>query len=103
MTNKCSQCGVCCRLFLINLTEEEYKSGRYETMFDEFVSDFEEAEIVGANILKQNKDKSCVYLRNGKCFIHSFRPQSCRNFFCDSKDPKFKEMIEKIKEYKRNL
>jgi Fe-S-cluster containining protein len=99
---KCKQCGVCCRLFLINLTEEEYKSGRYSTMFDEFVPDFTEAEMVGANILKQKKDGSCVYLRDGKCFIHSFRPESCRKFFCDSSDPSFKGMIEKIEEYKES-
>ena len=62
----CKQCGVCCRLFLINLTEDEYKSGRYKTMFDEFVHDFQEAEMVGANILKQKEDGSCFYLRDGK-------------------------------------
>ena len=98
---KCSQCGVCCKLFLINLTEEEYKSGRYETMFDEFVEDFEEAELVGANILAQKEDNSCIYLKDGKCSIHSFRPQSCRNFFCDSEDKSFSKMIEKINEYKK--
>ena len=42
---KCLQCGVCCKLFYINLTEEEYKSGDYRTQFDEFdlVEDFVEA------------------------------------------------------------
>ena len=99
----CSQCGVCCRLFLINLSEEEYRSGRYDTMFDEFVDDFEEAEMVGANVLKQKEDNSCIYLKDGKCNIHSFRPQSCKNFFCDSKNPDFKKMIETINEYKKDL
>ncbi|MBR9691840.1 YkgJ family cysteine cluster protein [Candidatus Woesearchaeota archaeon] len=99
---KCSECGVCCKLFLINLTEEEYKSGRYKTMFDEFVHDFSEAEMVGANILAQKEDKSCVYLKDKKCSIHNFRPQVCRDFFCDTEDKKFKEMIEKIKEFKDN-
>jgi len=69
-------------------------------MFDEFVPDFSEAEMVGANVLKQKEDGSCVYLRDGKCFIHNFRPLSCKNFFCDSPDPKFKKMIDDIKEYK---
>ena len=98
---ECSQCGVCCRLFIINLTEEEYRSGRYKTMFDEFVPDFEEAELVGANILAQKEDrKTCIYLKDNKCSMHYDRPQSCRNFFCDSKDPKFRKMIEEIEEYK---
>ena len=98
----CSQCGACCRLFLINLNPEEYKSCRYKTQFEEFglTSDFMEAEMCGANIITQKKDGSCFYLADGKCSIHSARPQSCRNFFCSSKDPEFKTMIEKIKESK---
>jgi len=71
-------------------------------MFDEFVHDFEEAEMVGANILKQKQDNSCIYLKDKKCSIHYSRPKSCRNFFCDSKDPQFKTMIEKINKFKRN-
>jgi len=97
---ECKQCGVCCRLFLINLTEEEYKSGRFTTMFDEFVPDFTEAEMVGANVLKQKEDGSCFYLKDGKCSIHSIRPASCGKFFCDSNNPDFKKMIKDIEEYK---
>ena len=100
---KCFQCGICCKLFLINLTEEEYRSGRYETMFDEFVEDFSEAEMVGANVLDQKEDGSCIYLEDGKCSIHYQRPQSCRKFFCSSEDPNFKKMIETIDEYKKDL
>lgn len=85
---------------MINLTEEEYRSGRYETMFDEFVEDFEEAELVGANVLAQKVDGSCVYLKDNKCSIHSERPQSCRNFSCGSADPQFAAMIMKIRKYK---
>jgi Fe-S-cluster containining protein len=99
---ECLQCGVCCRLFLINLTEDEYNSGRYKTMFDEFVEDFEEAEMVGANVLERREDGSCVYLIDSKCSIHQDRPQSCRNFFCESKEPRFQGMIEKIKKAKGN-
>lgn len=99
---ECNQCGVCCRLFMINLTEEEYKSGRYRTLFEEFgiVDDFEEAELCAANVISQNEDESCIYLKDNKCSIHQNRPNSCRNFFCESKDSQFKNMIEKIKDYK---
>ena len=104
---KCEQCGVCCKLFLINLTEEEYKSGKYGLVFDELgedgvTEDFDEAELCGANILAQKKDGSCVYLDSdsGKCSIHADRPKSCRNFFCSSDNPQFKHMIEKINSYK---
>ena len=100
---ECNQCGVCCRLFLINLTEEEYKSGRYKTLFDEFgiIDDFDEAELAGANILAHKNDESCIYLKGSKCSVHKNRPQSCKNFFCRSNDKRFKSMIEKIKDYKK--
>lgn len=100
---KCNQCGVCCRLFVINLTEEEYKSGKYKTIFDEFgiMDDFEEAVLTGANTLAQKEGGACIYLEDNKCSIHDGRPQSCRNFFCDSDNPQFKGMIKKIEDYKQ--
>jgi Fe-S-cluster containining protein len=100
----CNQCGDCCKLFVINLNEEEYKSGKYKTIFEEFgiVSDFEEAELTGANLLAMNEDDSCTYLKDGKCSIHQQRPQVCRAFFCEAKDPWFQPMIEKIKRYKES-
>ena len=101
---ECSQCGVCCKLFVINLNKEEYKSGRYKTIFAEFgLMDFSEAELTGGNLLDLNEDESCIYLQEGKCSIHHDRPQVCRQFFCDSKDPWFKGMIDKIEKYKKNL
>ena len=98
MENKCSECGVCCQLFLINLTEEEYKSGNYKTQFQMFglINDFGEAERCAANIIEQKEDGSCIYLKKGRCSIHQIRPSSCRRFFCTSKNKQFKGMIEKI-------
>ncbi len=97
---ECSQCGVCCKLFWINLSKEEYLSKRFKTMFNEFVPDFEEAELVGANILAQNDDGSCIYLINNKCSIHKNRPVVCTKFFCDSKEEHFQDMIKKINKEK---
>lgn len=98
MKNTCTQCGLCCRIFLINISEEEYKSGKYKTQFEEYglVDDFKKASSYGANIIKQNKDGSCIYLKNNKCSIHGIRPQVCREFFHTSKLKKFKGMIEQI-------
>lgn len=100
MTIKCLSCGICCSLFLINLSEEEYKSGKYKTQFEEFgfINDFRKATTCGANILKQKKDGSCIYLKKNKCSIHKTRPQVCREFFCNSKLKKFKKMIEQIED-----
>jgi len=98
MKDQCSQCGVCCKLFLINLTEKEYNSKKYQTQFEEFgfVNNFKDAEEWGANIIKQNKDGSCIYQIENKCSIHKTRPEACLAFFCTSKDENFREMIKKI-------
>lgn len=95
---KCVSCGWCCKLFIVNLTEAEYKSKSYKTMFDQFLTDFNEAEMRGANLVAKKDDESCVYLdENNKCKIYNKRPNVCRDFFCHSKEEKFSEMIEKIK------
>jgi len=105
MAIKCSECGVCCKLFLINLTAEEYRSGKYKAQFGMFgfVEDFDEAEMCAANIIEQKDDGSCIYLKDAKCSIHETRPKSCRNFFCTSKDKGFKTMIDKITKEKNIL
>ena len=105
MVDTCFECGICCKLFLINLNEEEYNSLRYKTQFEEFglVKDFLEAEMCGSNIIKQHEDGSCFYLEKGKCSIHSSRPKACQAFFCNSKKKTFKEMIRMIDEYKKSI
>lgn len=122
MVDACFECGICCKLFLINLNKEEYNSSKYKTQFEEFglVDDFEEAELCGSNIIKQQKDGSCIYLKpqkskiseaqgisdslvKGKCSIHLDRPKACRAFFCNSKNKDFKVMIKDINKYKNSL
>lgn len=104
MEDKCNACGVCCKLFLINLTEAEYKSGIYKTQFRVFgqVDNFVEAEQDAANIIEQKEDGSCIYLEDGRCSIHETRPQSCRKFFCTSKDENYRTMIERINKQKKS-
>jgi Fe-S-cluster containining protein len=104
MKNDCSQCGLCCRLFLINLTKEEYLSGKYKTQLGDFgaIDNFKKATTCGANILKQKKDESCIYLKDNQCSIHKIRPQACREFFCSSKQKRFQGMIKEIKEKQIN-
>ncbi len=105
MVDKCSQCGLCCRLFLVNLSEEEYHSGKYRTQFKELglFDNFYKAAACGTNILKQKKDGSCVYLKGNECSIHKIRPQVCREFFCTSKLKRFKEMIKQIEKKRATL
>ena len=96
---KCDQCGKCCKLFLINLTEEEYNSKQFKTQFG-MIDDFKKAESSGANIITQKEDGSCIYQEHNKCSIHNNRPQACQAFFCKSKNKDFKEMIKMIKNEK---
>jgi len=98
----CSQCGICCKLFLINLTKKEWKSGKYNTELKEFDSDnkFEIIQKYGGNILRQNKDGSCIYLNKNICSIHNDRPQFCKDFFCSSTSKKYKNMLDTIRKNK---
>lgn len=100
MKDKCWSCGLCCKLFLINLNENEYKSGKFKTVFEKFgiIDDFKKASGCGANILAQKKDGACVYLKNNLCSIHEERPSVCRKFFCTTKNKKYEGMIKIIKE-----
>ncbi len=100
MANFCNGCGLCCKLFLINLSKEEYQSGKYRTMFEGFgmIPVFAKVKECGANLLAQKADGSCIYLTGSKCGIHSDRPKVCRDFFCTSIAKRFEKMVEIIKE-----
>jgi len=100
MKKLCSQCGKCCKLFLINLNKKEWGSGVFQTAFKDFDldNDFEIIKKYGGNILQQRKDGSCIYLKSNLCSIHEKKPQACRDFSCSSTLSKFKGMIGKIKE-----
>lgn len=104
MKQTCTQCGVCCRIFQINLNKTEYESGKYRTQLEKykFTGNFAQAQACGATIVKQKKDGSCFYLKNNKCSIHETRPQVCRPFFCTSKAKRFKGMIKEVKTALKN-
>jgi len=100
LIRSCSQCGICCTLFFINLSQKEWRSGSYKTLVkaSEVDDAFGYVEGYGGNILRQKKDGSCIYLKNNACSIHTRRPQSCRDFFCSSPSEKFRVMVSMIKE-----
>lgn len=105
MTNSCTGCGVCCKLFLINLSQKEYESGSYQTMFfqNDFIESFKQAKKYGAHLLAKKNDGSCIYLNDKKCSIHSTRPFVCRQFFCNSQNKRFSGMVKLIKQVKEKL
>ena len=94
----CEGCTLCCKLFLVNLTEKEFYSGVFLTELNgsEQSEDFDIIEKYGLNIVKKNGDGTCIYLKDGKCEIYSARPEVCRDFFCGSEKIEFKVMIENI-------
>lgn len=100
---KCERCGVCCKLFYINLNQQEYTTGKYKTVFEQFNFDgnFSEAVSCGANLLAKKNDGSCIYLKNNSCTIHSGRPQVCHQFFCKGKEKKFLKMRQMVAKYKK--
>ncbi|MEI6498858.1 MAG: YkgJ family cysteine cluster protein [bacterium] len=104
MANKCEQCGVCCKLFAINLNATEYHSHQYETIFP-YSKDFDKFSDIskyGLNLVAQKSDGSCIYLENNFCKIHLTRPQVCRKFFCGSKNKQFVQMQQIIKKHKKH-
>ena len=105
MSNKCDMCGLCCQLFLINLSEAEYRSGRYKTIFEEFglTENFVEAKKYGLNLLAQTENGSCIYLVDNTCSIHEWRPKVCRGFFCTSKNKKYKNMREIVEKERHKI
>ncbi len=99
MKNSCNACGLCCRLFYINLSKKEYESGKYKTILEEHgkIEKFSLAKESGANLLAKNDDGSCVYLVDNMCSIHENRPKVCGEFFCTSKAKRFETMVEMVK------
>lgn len=94
--NTCIGCGWCCKLFIVNLSKEEYLSKQFEIMGEQ-LDDFEEAELRGFNLIAKKDDETCIYLdKNSRCKIYRTRPKVCREFSCASKEERFAEMIEKI-------
>lgn len=102
---KCEMCGVCCKIFYIPLTKEEFASGKFETEFqyvDVCKESFEEIEKNGWNLLRKKLD-GCVYLKEGKCSIHDSKPSACREFCCKEKSDSegHKLMCKMIEENKK--
>jgi Fe-S-cluster containining protein len=74
----CRSC--CCRIYEINLTTAEAKSGKYEVekkYIDSYVLKYVMKKIPSGNGMK------CIYLgRDFKCKIYDDRPNVCRVYEC---------------------
>ena len=72
-SEKCKLCGFCCKLYYIQLKEDEL-NGKYRIVYD---------KNLGFTLAKK-MDGSCVYLKDKKCTIYHDRPKSCRNYICEN-------------------
>lgn len=93
---------MCCKLFWINISKDEYESRKFKTVFQEygFIENFTKAKKCGANLLAKNDQGGCIYLVDNKCSVHATRPEVCKKFFCTSRAKKFNEMIKLINKNK---
>lgn len=75
----CTQCGNCCRSFMISVTNEEL--AKLENVLHEPVSEIKskyiEQGIGGENIINTIP---CHFLADNKCTIYEYRFQPCRDF-----------------------
>lgn len=69
----CVMCGNCCRFGIIELSPGDVKrieSHGYRSFYDKN----------GGEILIRKADGKCVFLENGICSIHEFKPDVCGSF-----------------------
>lgn len=79
---------MCCRTkWHIDLSPDEYRSGRYKanvmcTLTDKECRDAVPPCSYRRYRVARKKDGSCEYLEKNRCSIYSDRPQTCRDFQC---------------------
>ncbi|MEA3490186.1 MAG: YkgJ family cysteine cluster protein [Candidatus Omnitrophota bacterium] len=79
---------ICCRVYNVTTTEEEFRSGEYRARAVCAVSgkecENEKANCVNRNLwIERKPDGACVYLgEDNKCSIYERRPKACREFSC---------------------
>ena len=69
----CLMCGNCCRFGIIELSEDDVKR-----IGSHGYGGFHERENDEIRLRKANG--KCVFLEDGKCSIHDFKPEVCRRF-----------------------
>jgi Fe-S-cluster containining protein len=79
---------MCCRMdWFIDLSSEEYASGRYQTdvmctLTGKECLDYSPHCINRRYRLAKYEDRVCVYLKENRCSIYAERPKTCRDFEC---------------------
>ncbi len=92
-SGQCDECrpycaAVCCRTYtFVSLTEEEVRSGVYESREPTAGCECESCRAMRSqgieHTLAKASDGSCIYLDGARlCSIYADRPETCRNYGC---------------------
>ena len=79
---------ICCRTYDVNLSEKEFRSGKYKArevcrLTGKECENKDSSCINREWWLERRSDRSCVYLgKDNRCSIYPDRPQACKNFYC---------------------
>ena len=86
---ECFRCGICCSRYQVRLTQAEAKciANELGILWEKFIENYTDHHWPGTEsfLLRRNQE-TCIFLRQDKvreitsCFIHPFRPASCREW-----------------------
>jgi len=69
---RCTLCGNCCRLRIINLTKEDINRLQAAGKKDYIA--------VGGEPRLKRVNGKCIFLKDDRCLVHEHRPKVCREF-----------------------
>ena len=100
---ECFRCGICCTRYQPQLTHEEVKiiSRGLNISTEDFLSKYAQCTNVG--YLLRQSERGCIFLSweeddsRASCTIHSFRPESCRNWVPSLSRPECREGLTRLK------
>lgn len=100
----CFRCGVCCMKYQVNvgLIEAQRIAGELGVGREDFVERYTDPRWPGTNsLLLRRDDAGCTFFRRedgnkeGTCTIHTFRPDSCRDWTASLYRPECREGLAK--------
>jgi Fe-S-cluster containining protein len=78
----CRQCGECCRVTEVELTERdvEHLAKHVGASKKRFLADYTMQNDEGNLILKRSDEAGCVFLQGNECTVYDARPADCERF-----------------------
>lgn len=78
----CRQCGECCRVTEVEITERDVEqlAKHVGTSKQRFLNDYTMQAEDGSTILKRSDKDGCVFLSGNECTVYEARPADCERF-----------------------